>query len=74
MGDFNVDPKRDIREYNKLVSAMAKKGFEQIVTTATHMKGYMLDHIYVRDISCPELLLHHPYWTDHDATCLQVEL
>ena len=25
------------------------------------------------DPECFDWQLHHPYWTDHDATCLQVE-
>ena len=74
MGDFNIDPKRDVKEYNKLVSALATKGLAQVVTRATHMRGYTLDHIYIRGINHFEWQLHHPYWTDHDATCLQSEL
>ena len=69
-GDFNIDPKRDELEYNKLLYAMTSKGFTQIVNRPTHMKGHLLDHIYVRDIQEFSWHLHHPYWTDHDATCL----
>ena len=60
MGDFNVDPKRDAVEYNNLVSALGKKGFVQVINKATHIKGHMLDHIYIRNIANIGWQLHHP--------------
>ena len=74
MGDFNIDPKRDAAEYNNLVSAMGSRGFVQIITRATHIKGHILDHMYLRNIPNIDWQLHHPYWSDHDATCLQANL
>ena len=70
-GDFNVDPKLQEKKYNKLVSAMTSKGFVQVVNRATHIKGHILDHMYLKNIEIFDWQLHHPYWTDHDATCLQ---
>ena len=74
MGDFNVDPKRDEKEFKKLVTAMTAKGFVQIINKATHLKGHLLDHMYLKNIVSLNWQLHHPYWTDHDATCLEANL
>ena len=74
MGDFNIDPKKNPKQYHNLNSAMISKGFEQIIDRATHMKGHMLDHMYLQSIDRFSWQLHHPYWSDHDATCLQCEL
>ena len=74
VGDFNIDPKRDAREYNKFISAMTANNFIQVINKATHIKGHTLDHMYIRNIEWFEWQLHHPYWTDHDAICVQALL
>ena len=74
VGDFNIDPKKDDKDYNQLQSTMSSMGFKQVINQATHMKGHLLDHMYVRNIGHFEWQLHHPYWTDHDATCLIADL
>ena len=74
IGDFNIDPKRDAKEYRIVASALESKGFVQIINRPTHLKGHVLDHMYLRNIESFDWQLHHPYWTDHDATCLRVQL
>ena len=74
MGDFNLDPTKDSKEYSKLNTALISLGFKQIINRATHIKGNILDHMYVLDVGEFSWQLHHPYWSDHDATCLQANL
>ena len=71
-GDFNTDPKKALEPYHKLTSTLATQGFNQIVDTATHLKGGILDHFYVRNTKIIDWHLHHPYYTDHDAICMQL--
>ena len=71
-GDFNTDPKKALEPYHKLTSTLATQGFNQIVDTATHLKGGILDHFYVRNLKIIDWHLHHPYYTDHDAICMQL--
>ena len=73
-GDINTDPKHDPAQYNKLITKMASKGFVQIIDKPTHLQGGILDHMYIRNIDVEYWQLHHPYYTDHDAICMQAKL
>ena len=57
-GDFNTDPKKALEPYHKLTSTLATQGFNQIVDTATHLKGGILDHFYVRNTKIIDWHLH----------------
>ena len=72
-GDFNTDPKRDSVNYNRLNIALASKGFVQIIDKATHLRGGILDHMYVRNINLIDWNLHHPYFSDHDSLAIEFE-
>ena len=53
---------------------MAVDGFSQIIDKPTHKDGNILDHVYVRGIEIANWQFHHPYYSDHDAMCLRVNL
>ena len=58
----------------KFNKRMASNGFLQIIDKATHKDGNILDHVYVRGIEFVDWQFHHPYYSDHDAMCLRVNL
>ena len=69
-GDMNIafEPAKPCS--NKLSDEMYRKGFKQVVTYPTHVKGNILDHMYVRSVVRPLWRLHYPYYSDHDAVML----
>ena len=73
-GDFNIYPNDKDDHYETLLAAMASKGLHQLVDKATHNKGHLLDHLYVRDIDNPSWIFHYPYYSDHEAICFMAEL
>ena len=56
------------------IIVMAAQGFQQLVDKPTHIKGNILDHLYVRDLENPSWKFHHPYYSDHDAICFWAKL
>ena len=74
IGDFNIHPKEKNSYFDQLVEKMASKGFKQYIDMPTHRDGHILDHMYVREIEMHGWLLHHPYYSDHDAICLMAKL
>ena len=76
-GDFNICYVSDRK--NKLLSALEYLGFTQLVQEATHIKGGLIDHVYIRDvrnIANADCSLYSPYYCamDHDAILTTVNL
>ena len=77
-GDMNIhfNPRSPID--NHLTSSLYERGFVQLVTKPTHIKGHILDHVYVRNCTNVKLRspLHQfycPYYSDHDAVLLMLK-
>ena len=77
-GDMNIHFNTRSPRDNHLTASLYDRGFVQLVTEPTHVKGNILDHIYVR--SCPNVKmrrplykLHHPYYSDHEAVLLMLK-
>ena len=49
-----------------------KQNFAQIVTVPTTLKGYCIDHAYVRGIS-HDHKIYYPYYSNHEAVCVMVK-
>ena len=65
VGDFNIDY---LRGAEAIINKITSCGFKQIVTTATHIKGGLLDHVYVKRLPWePTIEMNFPYFTDHAA-------
>ena len=68
-GDFNVCFRQNPN--NAISRSLLKRGFIQIVESATHVMGGLIDHAYWRDCSeswqLPVTEKYSPYYTDHDA-------
>ena len=79
-GDLNVCYMSD--RSNVLVKTLEDLGFKQLVQEATHIKGGLIDHVYIRgNGTCTgvDCTLYSPYYCamDHDAllttVCLSKE-
>ena len=76
-GDLNICYISD-RSHN-LILALEDLGFKQLVQEATHIKGGLIDHVYIRDrgnIVTVECSLYSPYYCamDHDALLTTVSM
>lgn len=69
VGDFNFDK----NETNALSSFLQQKEFTQLVNWPTHRGGRTIDHCYVSKKSRVQVVRHSPYYSDHDALCIQFE-
>ena len=71
-GDFNFDKK----ERNVLTRYMEQEQFEQLVNKSTSDHGRTIDHCYVsKDFKHnTKLEQYSPYYSDHDALCITVNL
>ena len=69
VGDFNSDK----NETNALSSFLQQKEFTQLVNWPTHRGGRTIDHCYVSKKSRVQVVRHSPYYSDHDALCIQFE-
>ena len=72
VGDFNIAFKEDSR-INK---EMKDIGFLQLVTSATHDKGNLIDHIYVNEEITSKgcsMEKNASYYSDHDIVTIFVE-
>ena len=67
-GDFNFD-----KEVNALTKFLGQKNFTQIVNWPTHKQGRRLDHCYVSYNARVQVSRHSPYYSDHDALCIEFE-
>ena len=74
LGDINLHPQENNNHYANFLNRMASIGLSQIIDKPTHKDGNILDHVYVRGIEIADWQFHHPYYSDHDAMCLRVNL
>ena len=73
-GDFNIDPLAERTKYDSLQAAMSSFDMVNIMTRPTHLGGNKLDHVWMsRKLELKYSDLHHPYYSDHDATLVIVE-
>ena len=73
-GDFNIDPLAERTKYDSLQAAMSPFNLIHVLKRPTHLGGNMLDHVYInKQIRLKYSDLHHPYYSDHDATLVIVE-
>ena len=74
-GDFNYDLLK--QPTNHFSTTMKKIVFEQIVTGSTHIKGWLLDHVYFfsqNTTTCDLIKIHPVYYSDHDAVAFILHL
>lgn len=69
VGDFNID---FLKTKDSVVNWILSHGFKQIVQSATHEEGGLLDHVYVKSDSAHFVDLHWPYYSDHAGLCVKV--
>lgn len=62
VGDFNID---FLKNKDSVVNWILSHGFKQIVQSATHEEGGLLDHVYVKSDSAHFVDLHWPYYSDN---------
>ena len=71
LGDFNICSKSE--KNNSIKRCLQGHGLKQIVKEATHIRGRMIDHIYLKNHAneaVVDLERYSPYYTDHDALLL----
>ena len=71
LGDFNICSKSE--KNNSIQRCLQGHGLKQIVKEATHIRGRMIDHIYLKNHAneaVVDLERYSPYYTDHDALLL----
>ena len=68
-GDMNFD-KTDM---NPLSRFLKERGYNQLVNWPTHREGRTIDHCYVSKNTRVQLTRHSPYYSDHDALCMEFE-
>ena len=74
-GDLNlcyIDTRR-----NKVTQWLENEGFKQMVKRATHIRGRLIDHFYIRkanDNITTTVFRHSPFFSDHDAICATLKL
>ena len=68
-GDFNFD----CNEMNPFTRFLKEKAYTQLVDWPTHREGRTIDHCYVSENTRVQLTRHSPYYSDHDALCIEFE-
>ena len=68
-GDFNFSSKQT----NAFSNFLKQKMFSQIINWPTHKEGRTLDHCYVSKNARVQVTRHSPYYSDHDALCIEFE-
>ena len=72
VGDFNIDFLNMPNEL--IITQIMSNGFTQIVTSPTHDKGGLIDHVYVKNvIENIEVHLSFPFYSDHAAILITAE-
>ena len=76
-GDFNICYNSD--GSNKLVKTLEGLGFKQLVQESTHIKGGLIDHVYLRESKTSvsvDCSLYSPYYCamDHDALLTTINM
>ena len=73
LGDFNICGQSE--RNNSVRRLLLGYGYSQLVKEATHIKGRQIDHLYIKDQSeVIDLQRYSPYYTDHDAVLLSMNL
>ena len=75
-GDVNICFKSD--RSNILIKSLEENGFKQFVKEATHIKGGLIDHAYIRsglDSVEIDVSIYSPYYCakDHDAVLISLD-
>ena len=74
-GDMNLCLKK--LPNNEMSRRLMEKGFCQLVTKSTHIKGGWIDHAYWLDNAkkwkTPAMERYSPYYTDHDVLLITLE-
>ena len=68
-GDFNFDK----NETNAFTKFLQEKEFTQIVNWPTHRGGRTIDLCFISKNTRIQVSRHSPYYSDHDALCLEFE-
>ena len=68
-GDFNFDKK----ETNSLTVFLGARMLRQLVNWPTQREGRTIDHCYVSKNARVQITRHSPYYSDHDALCIEFE-
>ena len=75
-GDFNICYLST--RNNRITKYLEQNGFKQLVKEATHIKGRLLDHFYIRqhekDSPATSVFRYSPYYSDHDAICSTINI
>ena len=70
-GDFNICYRET--KSNTVTKYLEENSFNQLVNEATHIKGRVIDHCYIRkeiaENITTTLYRYSPYYSDHDALC-----
>ena len=70
IGDFNFHS----GESNVLTKQLKVWKFSQLISEATHEKGYIIDHAYLTEdlLESATCDLHYVYYSDHQGICLNI--
>ena len=72
VGDFNIDFLKTPDEF--IIRQIVSNGFKQIVTSPTHEKGGLIDHVYIKNVTDKlEVTLRFPFYSDHAAILLTAQ-
>ena len=70
-GDFNIDYLKNPNDI--VIKTIISCGFQQMVSSPTHEKGGLLDHIYIKNITSQvDVTTYFPFYTDHAAVSIAV--
>ena len=68
-GDLNFDKNKE----NALTRFLKENNYDQVINWPTHKEGRTIDHCYVSRNARVQVTRHSPYYSDHDALCIQFE-
>ena len=70
-GDLNIDYLKDPKD--AVIRRIISCGFKQIVSSPTHEKGGLLDHIYLKNIASQvDVKISFPFYSDHAAVSISI--
>ena len=70
-GDFNICIFKQPNNY--ITKSLIKDNFNQIVKNATHQKGGLIDHVYIKNLPLNyDIHYHSVYYSDHDGICITI--
>ena len=70
-GDFNICIFKHPNNY--ITKSLFKDNFNQIVKNATHEKGGLIDHVYIKNLPLNyDIHYHSVYYSDHDGICITI--